>query len=139
MFEIDDNFLQSIGYNLSSLGEEQKERYKAEITEELQARLNERLGSELTEEQSDDLGTIQDSSVRAGQWLDEFHKDYANAQDYKTVMSAVGEDEAKIFYASALWMQDAIPEYGLIIREEFDKYQQELIRKREMVKQALAS
>ena len=137
MFEIDDNFLQSIGYDVTTLSEAEKSQYKAELTEELQERLNERLGGELEESQVEDLEGIQKSSVRANQWLNEFHEDYSTFDDYKAILSSVGEEEAKVFYASALWMQDAIPGYGLIIREEFEKYQQELVKKREMVNQAL--
>lgn len=137
MFDIDDNFLQSIGYNVATLSEEQKAQYKKELTEELQARLSERLGSELEEQQVDDLESIQDSDARADQWLHEFHADFEGSDDYRTLLKILGEPEAKIFYASALWMQDAIPGYGLIVREEFDKYQNELVEKRKMVNAAL--
>lgn len=137
MFEIDDNFLQSIGYDVTTLSEAEKSQYKAELTEELQERLNERLGGELEEHQVEDLEGIQASSARAEQWLNEFHEGYSASDDYQTILNSVGEVDAKVFYAAALWMQDAIPGYGLIVREEFVKYQQELVKKREMVNEAL--
>lgn len=136
MFEIDDNFLQNIGYNVANLSEDEKNRHKAELTEELQERLNERLGSELEEDQVEDLESIQQSSNRAKQWLEEFHNDYEGSEDYIAIREALGEDEAWIFYASALWMQDAIPDYGKIVRKEFDNYQVELIEKRQMANKA---
>ncbi len=137
MFDINDDFLESIGYDVAALTDDEKEKYEQEITEELQARLSERLGSELEEDQVDDFESIQNSSERADQWLHEFHGDFEQHDDYKTLVTALGEPDAKIFYASSLWMQDAVPEYGLIVREEFDKYQQELVKKREMVDKAL--
>lgn len=137
MFDIDDDFLQSIGYNVTALADEQKAQYKQELTEELQARLSERVGSELEESQVDDFESIQNSTERAEQWLHEFHADFHEAQDYKTLVDALGDTDAKVFYASALWMWDAVPDYGLIVREEFDKYQNELVEKRKMVNQAL--
>lgn len=137
MFEIDDTFLANIGYSLGALSADEIVQYKREITEELQARLSERLGSELDESQVEDFESIEESSVRAKQWLYEFHSDFVNARDYKTLVDLLGEDEAQIFYASALWMNDAVPDYGLIVKEEFDKYYNELIEKGKMIREAL--
>lgn len=137
MFDIDDNFLASVGYDVAALSDDEKEQYKKEITEELQTRLSERIGAELEDYQVDDFESIQNSSERATQWLYEFHSDFEQHDDYKTMVAAMGEPDARIFYASALWMQDAVPGYGVIVRDEFDKYQQELVKKREMVNRAL--
>ena len=139
MFDINDDFLASIGYDVAALSDDEKEAYRRELTEELQARLSERLGSELEPDQVDDFESIQNSGERANQWLHEFHDDFEQQDDYKTLVTALGEKDAQIFYASALWMQDAIPGYGLIVREEFDKYQHELIEKREIVNKALGA
>lgn len=137
MFDIDDNFLQSVGYDVAALSDEQKQQYEQEMTEELQARLSERMGSELEESQVEDFESIQNSDKRAEQWLHEFHADFHRSPDYQGLVEALGDADAKIFYASSLWMRDAIPDYGLIVRDEFDRYQKELIEKRAMVNQAL--
>lgn len=137
MFQIDDAFLASIGYDVSLLTDEQRAQYKNEILEEVNTRLSERLASELTEEQVLDMESIQDSAERAEQWLYEFHSDFAEVADYQVLVEALGEPEAKIFYATALWMQDAVPDYGVIAQQVLNDYHAELIEKYKLVEQAL--
>ena len=62
MFNIDDNFLASIGYDVALLTPEQRAQYQAEILEEVNTRLSERLALELTEEQVMDMESIQNSA-----------------------------------------------------------------------------
>ena len=103
----------------------------------MNTRLSERLAVELTEEQALDMQSIQDSAERAEQWLYEFHSDFASTDDYKSLVEALGEPEAKVFYATALWMQDAVPGYGAIAQELLNEYQAELVEKRKLVDAAL--
>ena len=137
MYNIDDNFLATIGYDVHLLTQEQRVEYRAEILEEINTRLSERLAAELSEEQVADMQSIQDSAERAEQWLYEFHSDFADADDYKVLVEAMGESEAKIFYATALWMQDAVPDYGILAQDLLNEYQAELIEKRKMTDAAL--
>ncbi len=137
MFDIDDDFLTSIGYDVSVLTPEQRQQYSGEIQEEMNQRLSERLAMELTEEQAADMQTIQDSHERAEQWLYEFHSDFASRDDYQSLVQALGELDAKQFYATALWMQDAVPGYGVIAQELLNEYQAELIEKAKLVDTAL--
>ncbi len=137
MFSIDDDFLTSIGYDVSLLTPEQREQYCTEIEEEMNTRLSERLAVELTEEQALDMQSIQDSAERAEQWLYEFHSDFASTDDYTSLVEALGEPEAKVFYATALWMQDAVPGYGVIAQELLNEYQAELIEKAKLADAAL--
>jgi len=136
MFDIDDNFLTSIGYDVAMLTEEQKNQYKVEITEELQARVSEQLASDLDEAQVADLESIQNSAERADQWLHEFHSDLVGSEDYKMLEQALGTEEAQIFYASALWLRYAVPGYGQIMQEILSDYQNELMEKRRMADEA---
>ncbi len=137
MFNIDDNFLASIGYDVALLTPEQRAQYQAEILEEVNTRLSERLALELTEEQVVDMESIQNSAERAEQWLYEFHSDFAGIDDYKVLVDAMGESEAKVFYATALWMQDAVPDYGVLAQGILNEYQAELIEKYKLVEQAM--
>lgn len=136
MFDIDDNFLTSIGYNLDLLTDDQKSQYKAELAEELQARVSERLVSGLDESQVEDFESIQDSAERANQWLHEFHAEFEDADDYKALVQVLGELDAQIFYAGGLWLRHAVPGYGQLVQEMLDEYQNELIEKRRMADQA---
>ena len=139
MFEIDDEFLASIGYDVTRLTEEQKDRYKTELTEEVQDRVIERLAPELDEAQIADLESIQNSAERAESWLYEFHSDFQESEGYQAVIQALGELDGKIFYASTLWLQDAIPDYSDDVRDVLNVYQNELIELRERVHQSLSS
>ena len=136
MFEIDDTFLANVGYDVATLSDEQKEKYKNEITAEVNGRIIDEMADELSPEQVDDIGGIQDSSERARQWLHEFHGGFEQDDDYKAIVSAVGEEEALVFYASSLWFADAVPGYGELIRDILNAYQDELIEKREMASKA---
>lgn len=139
MFEIDDDFLVSVGYDLALLTDEQIEQYKKEMTEEMTARLSEHFAGELTEEQSAEFEGLQNNTERARQWLVEFHAGYQENDDFKAFTDAVDDqDEATRFYACSLWMNDAVPNYGELIQKEMDEYQAELTEKRRMANQALA-
>lgn len=136
MFEIDDNFLTSIGYTTATLTEEEKDRYKAELTQELQARISERFAAGLDPAQVEDFEGIQHSAERANAWLREFHSDFAESDDYKGLVAALGEQDAKVFYASGLWLRHAVPGYGEIIQETLNEYQNELMEKRRIADEA---
>lgn len=139
MFQIDDNFLTSIGYDVASLSDEKKQQYIDELTTELNARISDRLVSELSEDQVEEFNEIQENPDRAFRWLDEFHADYHDAPEYRQVLDGTGsESEAATFYASALWMRDAVPDYGQKIQQEFDSYHDQLVKLRQSVRDAAA-
>lgn len=139
MFQIDDNFLTSVGYNVAMLSDEQKQRYIDEMTRELNGRISDRFMQELSDEQVAEFSDIQENHERALRWLNEFHADYKTRDDYRAVRDGIGDDtEAESFYATALWMRDAIPNYGGLIQEEMTSYQAELIKMREIADAAVA-
>lgn len=138
MFQIDDNFLSSIGYDPTSLSGEQRDQYKKEIQEELTARISEEIAKELDEKQTNELSEIQENPERAYSWLNEFHRAYRENENFRgLVATADNEAEAVTFYATSLWLSDAVPRYGEIIREQMGNYQAELIRKRELINRSL--
>jgi hypothetical protein len=137
MFEIDDNFLTSVGYNVATLTDARKEQYKTEILEELHARVAEELSADLDESQTDDLQGIQASAERAKSWLYEFHSDFESADEYKSLVSLLNEDDAQIFYAGLLWLQHAVPGYGERMQEIMQDYQNELIERRRLANDAV--
>ena len=131
MFEINDDFLTSIGYDVASLSEEKKQAYIKELSEEFSARLQERFLGEIDETQAEDFDHMQESAENARAWLDEFHGDYRDREDFQQITQLMdNEDEAVEFYASELWIQDAIPAYHDLVQEELNAYQADLIDKR---------
>ena len=132
MFQIDDNFLASVGYDVAALSEEQKQKYIDEMTEEINERATERLVSELDDQQVDEFEGIQENPGRARQWLHEFHHGYQSRQDYLEVSGgAEDEDDAVTFYATMLWMNDAVPQYGELMQQEMNEYHDELLKMRQ--------
>lgn len=139
MFEINDDFLTNVGYDVATLSQEQKAQYVSEFTDEFTARIQERLMAELDEEQVDDLDQVQSSADSARSWLDEFHTDYRERKEFQQILTVMdNEDEAVLFYATSLWMQDAIPAYGGVIQQELNAYQADLIDKRKQANELLA-
>lgn len=136
MFNVDDDFLTSVGYDVATLNDDKKAAYKAEIAEELHQRVTEELAAQLDETQVEDLEGIQNSAERAKQWLEEFHSDYASSDEYKAALDAVGEQDALTFYAGALWLRHATPEYGKLAEEIMAAYQAELAEKRRIANEA---
>ena len=127
MFEINDAFLSNIGYDVDSLSEEQKAKYKAEYTEEFSNWVQKKILAKLDERQIEEFSEIENSPERARQWLDEFHSDYRDRDDYKTIRAGLDQDEADTFYATSLWFSYAVPKYGELIRDELEAYQSHLV------------
>lgn len=137
MFNVDDNFLASVGYDVSALTSEQKAQYVTEITTELKARLADRLVSEIDEEQAADFATLQGNDERVQAWLQEFHPNYASDTNYMMAEAALGEVDGREFYATTMWTQDAVPGYVELAQEIINNYQAELVQRRQMANAAL--
>ena len=137
MFVIDDNFLTNVGYDVATLGAEEKEAIIADLTKEMDARITERFFSEVNDAQAEEVSDIQENPDRARRWLDEFHTDYRDRPDFQQIAAIHSEDDAVTFYATSLWFGDAIPMYGELIRDELQKYQADLAERRKMVNDAL--
>ena len=138
MFNIDDALLTKIGYNVAMLTEEQKDKYKREIQEELNRRVAERFLPKLSDDEIIEFEDVQGNPDRTRRWLAEFHSDYATREDYKAVRQTMDSDEeAMSFYATALWLRYAIPGYGKMKQEVFDEYVEELIDMRNEVNKRL--
>ena len=113
MFNIDDALLTKIGYNVAMLTEEQKDKYKREIQEELNRRVAERFLPKLSDDEIIEFEDVQGNPDRTRRWL------------------------AMSFYAAALWLRYAIPGYGKMMQEVFDEYVEELIDMRNEVNKQL--
>ena len=137
MFNVDDNFLASVGYDVATLSSGQKDRYVSEITAELKARLADRLASEIDEEQAADFATLQGDDERVRAWLQEFHQNYASDTNYMMAEAALGEVEGREFYATTMWTQDAVPCYVELAQDIINSYQAELVQRRQMANASL--
>lgn len=131
MFEINDEFLSGVGYDVAALSEEQKQAYIAELSEEFSARLQRRFLGEIDEVQAEDFDRMQENVENSRAWLNEFHSDYRDRDDFQQLLKIMDtEDEAVMLYASELWIQDAVPTFHDIAQEELNAYYADLVDKR---------
>ena len=137
MFNIDDNLLAAIGYNVATLSEEKKNQYRREISEELNQRASAEVLARLSKQEALEFD-VNSNPDRTRRWLAEFHGDYASRQDYQAIRELFETDEdAMSFYASALWMRYAVPDYGKIMQEVMNEYVEELADMRRAVNEQL--
>lgn len=138
MFNIDDNLLAAIGYNVATLSEEKKNQYRREISEELNQRSSAEVLARLSKQEALEFEDVNSNPDRTRRWLAEFHGDYASRQDYQAIRELFETDEdAMSFYASALWMRYAVPDYGKIMQEVMNEYVEELADMRRAVNEQL--
>ena len=81
MFNIDDNLLAAIGYNVATLSEEKKNQYRREISEELNQRASAEVLVRLSKQEALEFEDVNSNPDRTRRWLAEFHGDYASRQD----------------------------------------------------------
>jgi len=81
MFQLDDNFLQSVG--LGAMPADQKDAFLEHLYEELELRVGTRLSEGMSDEQLGDFEKLIDSNDEAGalKWLE------TNRPDYKQVVA----------------------------------------------------
>ncbi len=138
MFNVDDNLLAAIGYNVATLSEEKKNQYRREISEELNQRASTEVLARLSKQEALEFEDVNSNPDRMRRWLAEFHGDYASRQDYQAIRELFETDEdAMSFYASALWMRYAVPDYGKIMQEVMNEYVEELADMRRAVNEQL--
>lgn len=140
MFEIDDNFLQSVGYDTNLMTEQQKTEIRTRFLEELHHRSSEEIAHRLDEKDSEEVAEIGDNPERARSWLQEFHSDYRDRDEFKNIAAgAENDDEAVTFYAVALWLNYAVPDYGQIMKDVMSDYHETLVQRRDMARAALGA
>lgn len=134
MFNIDDNLLATIGYDVAALSEEKKRQYFRQISEEVNKRVAERLYARLSKQEALEFEDVGGNPDRTRRWLAEFHGDYASREDYRSIRELFDDEkDAMSFYASALWMRYAVPDYGKIMQQTFDEYVEDLVAMRQAV------
>lgn len=140
MFEVDDTFLQSVGYDTNLMSEQQKTEVRTRFLEELHLRSGEEITHRLSDEDAEEMREVGDNPERARRWLQEFHSDYRDRDEFKNIAAgAENDDEAVTFYAVALWLNYAVPDYGEIMKEVMRDYHETLIQRRDMARAALGA
>lgn len=136
MFQLDDQFLQSVG--LGDLPEDQKQAFLQHTYETLEERVGTRLADGLSEEQLQEFEAFasQDES-RTYAWLNANVPDYANQEDYKQLASTAPEGVSALAiaaeYASVRWLEVNSPNYRQVVAEELTKLRDEIVASKDQI------
>ena len=136
MFQLDDQFLQSVG--LGDLPEDQKEAFLQHTYETLEERVGTRLADSLSDEQLQEFESFaaQDEE-KTYAWLNANAADYLQHEEYKQLASSAPEGTPPLIvaaeYASIRWLEVNSPNYRDVVAEELNKLKQEIIASRDHI------
>jgi uncharacterized protein DUF5663 len=136
MFQLDDQFLQSVG--LGDLPEDQKEAFLQHTYETLEERVGTRLADSLSDDQLQEFEAFasQDEEKTYG-WLSAHAADYTTHEEYKQLAESAPEGTAPLIiaaeYASIKWLEINSPNYRDVVAEELSKLRDEIIASRDHI------
>ncbi len=106
-YEIDEEFLKQTGRE--HMPEKEKERFLAEVQEELEVRLGETLSNKLSEEEMDEYMAVLDGDSETIARV--VGSNYENDDMYRFMRKNAGGEIDLIDYASAKWLLQHCPDY----------------------------
>ena len=136
MFQLDDQFLQSVG--LGDLPDDQKEAFLQHTYETLEERVGTRLADSLSDEQLQEFESFanQDEEKTYG-WLSAHAADYTTHEEYKQLAASAPEGTPPLViaaeYASIKWLELNSPNYRDVVAEELNKLRDEIIASRDHI------
>jgi hypothetical protein len=143
MFQVDDTFLEELG--IKNIPEAQREKMRAQLTEELEDRIGEKVMASLSEEQITEFESLftQDESHQH-QWLQEHVPEYEQAADYKEFVKEAGVTEGQAVPADILadfvtvkWFEMNSPGYQATVKEAMEELKKDLIHSRDTLMQGV--
>lgn len=139
MFQLDDQFLQTVG--LGQLPDDQKQAFLQHTYETLEERVGMRLASSLSEAQLEEFeGFASQNEEKTYTWLNQNVPDYQSQDDYKQLASSAPEGVTPLMvaaeYASVRWLEINSPNYRQVVAEELTKLRDEIIASKDQIGQA---
>ena len=139
MFQLDDQFLQTVG--LGNLPDDQKQAFLQHTYETLEERVGMRLASSLSEAQLEEFEAFaSQNEEKTYAWLDTNVPDYKNQEDYKQLSASAPEGVTPLMiaaeYASVRWLEITSPNYRQVVAEELTKLRDEIIASKDQIGQA---
>ncbi len=136
MFQLDDQFLQSVG--LGGLPEEQKKAFLEHTYETLEERVGTKLAESLSDEQLAEFeGFAAQDEAKVSAWLDAHFPDYQSQPDYQQMASSAPESVTPLTvaseYASVKWLELNSPNYRQVVANELERLRQEIVASREQI------
>jgi hypothetical protein len=138
MFQLDDQFLQSVG--LGQLPDDQKQAFLQHTYETLEERVGMRLASGLSEAQLEEFeGFAAQDEQKTYAWLSANVPDYQNHDEYKQLADSAPEGVTPLMvaaeYASVKWLEINSPNYRQVVAEELTKLRDEIIASKDKIGQ----
>jgi hypothetical protein len=143
MFQVDDTFLEELG--IKDIPEAQREKMRAQLTEELEDRIGEKVMANLSEEQITEFeGLFTQDDSHQHRWLQKNMPEYKQAADYKEFIKEAGVTEDQIVPADVLadfvtvkWFETNSPDYQNLVKEAMEELKEELIHSRDTIMESV--
>ncbi len=135
MFQIDDNFLQSVG--LGQLPDDQKAEFLRYFRQQLELRVGTELSNGLTDQQLLEFEYFVDRDMpRVKAWLDQNDPDYESSQVFQKVKARskdVPDDVVLSEYASIRWLGKNSPNYRDVVIKVMNELKQEILDNKDAI------
>lgn len=142
MFQLDDQFLQSVG--LGDLPADQKQAFLQHTYETLEERVGTRLAAGLSEVQLQEFEAFaaQDEQ-KTYQWLQTNVPDYESQEEFRQLKESAPSDITPLAvaaeYASIRWLEINSPNYRQVVAEELTKLRDEIAASKDAIKSGLSA
>lgn len=142
MFQLDDQFLQSVG--LGDLPADQKQAFLQHTYETLEERVGTRLAAGLSEAQLQEFEAFaaQDEQ-KTYAWLQANVPDYETQEEYTQLKESAPSDITPLAiaaeYASIRWLEINSPNYRQVVAEELTKLRDEIATSKDAIKSGLSA
>lgn len=136
MFQLNDDFLNSIGLN--DMPEDQKKPFLQHIYSELEMRVGTKLSDGMSDDQLEEFGSIIDrnDAVIAG-WLQKYAPDYYNDESFSKIQEATGLDvndaALRAEYAATKWLEVNRPDYKDVVSQVMNEIKNEVASNRDAI------
>lgn len=136
MFQLDDNFLQSVG--LGGLPDDQKKAFLDYLREQLEIRVGTKLSDGLSSAQLDEFESFIDRKEdKVYEWLSANVPNYQEDQVYQQLKSGAPENIPQIVilseYASLKWLGLNRPDYKDVVSATMGELRDEVIQNRDAI------
>jgi len=136
MFQLNDDFLNSIGLN--DMPEDQKKPFLQHIYSELEMRVGTKLSDGMSDEQLEEFGSIIDrnDAIIVG-WLQKYAPDYYNDESFSKIQEATGLDvndaALRAEYAATKWLEVNRPDYKDVVAQVMNEIKNEVASNRDAI------
>ena len=136
MFQLNDEFLESIGLN--DLPDDQKKPFLQHIYSELEMRVGTKLSDGMSDEQLEEFGNIIDrkNEIIVG-WLQKYAPDYYNDVTFSKLQEATGLDvndaDLRAEYAATKWLELNRPDYRAVVAQVMEELKREVMSNRDVI------